>query len=202
VVPLFPAADGWNYGDPKRADRLRQVTAFGYNQPYDALQFTQYGAFQRFSGVRHTGFLKDGSLEFQQYDVVRPSEWASQRPVVVASDLEEAVSRALSNARMLSADGMLPTPVLIQLHLLSVEGTTFKLSRSWDSGNERVLEEPEVATDALVLSDWDEENRVLRNLFDHVWQAWGKDSCHHFYDDGALMRFGPNGYRIPRAGEE
>jgi hypothetical protein len=202
VVPLFPEAGGWSYGDPKRADRLRQVTAFGYSQPYDALQFTQYGAFQRFSGVRHTAFLKDGSLEFQQYDVVRPSEWTSHKPVVVASDLEESVSHALSSARKLTADGMLPTPVLIQLHLLSVGGTTFKGSRRWDSGNGTVLEEQEVATDALVLTDWDEQNRVLRDLFDHVWQAWGKDSCHHFFEDGELMHFGPDGYRIRRPGEE
>lgn len=195
IVPLFPPSRGWGYEDSEVRSRLLTVRNFGYQAPFE-LEYTQHGAFQRSIGRRHMGFLRDGSLEGQMYDVV-DSRTASKELIFVASDLEQAIAAAFEDAAALARDGFVPAPCLCQLHLLAVEGSRFHGTPGFRSIEGKAITDKEVRTDAIVLSDWSERDRVMRQLLDHVWQAWGFPQCGHYDEKARLIRFTPDGYRIP-----
>jgi hypothetical protein len=199
AVPLFPQVGAWNYGDPRVTERLMHVRPFGgSHDDYGNLKFTQHGAFQEYTGRRHTGFLRDGTLEGQEYDIATTGRGNDEK-FVFGSEILASVNGALLLAEKLSGEGMLPAPLLLQLHLLDVRGSWFQLLHNSRSsiGNGAIADDA-VETDAFVLTDWSERNRVLKNLLDHVWQAWGIATCGLFEPDGSPMEFDDNGYRIPR----
>lgn len=195
IAPVFPPPGGWGYEEPEVRQRLLTVRTFGYQAGFQ-LEYSQHGAFQKSVAQRHMGFLKDGTLEGQLYDVVGEISGFNGL-VFVASDLEQAVAAAFEDAAALAADGFLPAPCLCQLHLLGVAGARFYHSPIGRSESDRTISENQVKTDALVLSDWSERDTVMRQLLDHVWQAWGFPRCEHFDEQGRLIRFNPQGYRIP-----
>lgn len=190
VLPLFPHSRGWNYGDPGVAKRLTQVKVFGYGDTYDRLRYTQYGAFLEFDQIRHVGFLRAGGIEFQHYDILRPdSLGGGTAPVFVASELEKDIDQAFNDAEALTRDGLLPTPVLIQLRLLDIQGAGLQGTGYFASRSGQIAPDAEVTTDAFLLNGWDERNQVLRDVLDHLWQAWGAANCPHFSEQGELIRF-------------
>jgi schlafen family protein len=195
LVPLFPGSGGWNYGDPAIAKQLLEVRAFGYIRGYEPLHYTQHGAFA-IADDRHAGFLRRGALEFQQYDVLlRETSGQLHAPIFIASDVEAAIAEAMADAERLSDDGLLPVPLLIQLHLLGVGSSRFQATRAFGTRSSRCLEEDEVASEGMVLSDWSEGSTVLRELCNTIWQAWGLPSSRN-YRDGAVVRFTADGRRV------
>jgi hypothetical protein len=196
LVPLFPHSDGWNYSDPARADRLDRVQPIAMPEPAMALSYTQHGAFQDLEDYGHTGFLRDGSLEFHEFDVLERRD-VSTTIRFVASFLEEAIDLALTQSQMLSEEDLLPTPLLVQLHLLSVRGARFLRANRETFASNNIINEDVVATDALVLTEWAERANVLRKLLDHLWQAWGYPRCLNYDVDGVRMRFSTGGQRMP-----
>ena len=195
IAPLFPPPGGWRYEDPEVGRRLLTVRTFGYQSGFQ-LEYSQHGAFQKSVAQRHMGFLRDGTLEGQLYDVVGETTGFNGL-TFVASDLEQAIAAAFEDAVALAADGFLPAPCLCQLHLLGVAGSQFYHSPVGRAASGRTIADNEVTTDALVLSDWTEKDTVMRQMLDHVWQAWGFARCQHYDDQGRLIRFDPQGYRIP-----
>jgi Putative DNA-binding domain len=195
VVPLFPHQGGWNYANPEVAERLRRVQPFALVNPADSLSFTQHGAFQDLEYYGHTGFLRDGALEHHMWDIVETSDVGLTRKII-ANELEDAVALAFDESASLTTESLLPTPVLIQMHLLGVGDTRFFRARRARFASPRILSETEVASDALVLTEWVEAPRVLRQLLDHVWQAWGYPRCQNYDEDGTRMRFNRDGNRI------
>jgi hypothetical protein len=197
VVPLFPHPGGWNYADKKVNERLMRVQPHGrWGQEFGDIRFTQHGAFREYRPQSHTGFLRDGSLEGQEFDVISRQNAGAR--IIVGSDVVESTDIGLELAETLSTEGLLPTPVLVQLHLLDVQGATFVKTRHFGFGSDVRLEDNDIQTEAFVIADWTERLRVLRQLMDHVWQAFGIASCDQFEIDGRRMLFDRNGYRVPR----
>jgi hypothetical protein len=199
MVPLFPAEGGWNYSDPSVITRLLQVPTFGnWGSANPNLVFTQYGAFKEYSQRAHTGFLRDGTLEGQEYEVLSDSP-DGRELYCVGSDLAESVDRALIVAAGLSRDGLLPLPLLVQLHLLTVEGSWLQATRQRRMVSPRKISEADVTTESFVLTEWGEKDRILKQLLDHVWQAWGSAACNLFEADGRRMQIDREGRRISPA---
>jgi hypothetical protein len=193
IIPLYPPVGGWRYEEPSIRGVLEQVPAFGYRQGFP-LKFSQHGAFGESTGIRHVGFLRDGSLEFQLYDVLLyPTP--NIGGVFVASALEESIYRAIDSAEKLGRDGFLELPSALQLHLIGIGGARFWPTRSGNQYDVTTIDEDEIATDTLILNSWEEKSTVVRHLLNHVWQAWGHPVCRHFDENGHLLFFNDYGQR-------
>jgi hypothetical protein len=198
VVPVFPHSRGWDLGDPEVDARLRQVAPLGERQPYRQWRHSLAGYGSEFRGTAHVLFLRSGAVEFQRYDPVNVrSRSEGQVTLFPAYAVERSVRDALRRCAALSADGLLPMPVLVQLAVLGVEGTRMHGAPHADT-DERALEDDEVVLTAFVMNSWDELPGAERALFDEMWQAWGFPRSWNYDTDGEPIEYDELGNRTSR----
>lgn len=198
VVPLFPHSGGWGFGDPDVDTRLRRVPPLGAREPYREWRHSLVGYGSEFRGTAHVLFLRTGAVEFQRYDPLdvrtRPETDVRLLP---AYTVERSVRDALRQCAALSADGLLPMPVLIQLAVLGVEGTRLHGAPRADT-DERPIEDDEVVLTAVIINSWDELPGAERALFDEMWQAWGRPRSWNYDADGRAIEYDDLGNRYSR----
>lgn len=198
VVPIFPQSGGWGFGDPDVDMRLRRLPPLGAREPYREWRHSLAGYGSEFRGTAHVLFLRIGAVEFQRYDPVdvRTQPEADAR-LFPAYTVERSVRDALRQCAALSADGLLPTPVLVQLAVLGVKSTRLHGAPHADT-DERPIEDDEVVLTPFVINSWDELPTAERALFDEMWQAWGRPRSWNYDAEGQPIEYDDLGNRYSR----
>lgn len=194
VVPLHPAPGGWNLG-PAVQSRLLQVPALDADDTYQDGRYSHEGFTIEFTGVRHVSFLRDGSIEFQAYHLL-DRRFESQGGFLrfPAYRVESAVREALRHCAALTADGLLPLPVLVQLSILGVQGSALQAAPRNYRDSSGTLPHADLLLQPLILSSWDVSADVqVRQMFNEMWQAWGLSQCRNYRVDGQPIEYDPNG---------
>jgi hypothetical protein len=195
VLPLFPHANGWRLG-PANERRLMSVHALGANTPFDRALYSLEGMTSEFPHRRKVLFLRRGGIEFQRYDVLERD--ALSAPRLKAWEVERDILRALDECAALTADGLLPLPVLVSVRLLDVGGSVLKRHlRDWEYG-QHLQSDRHVFLTPVILTRWgDGAHAQVRAVFDEMWQAWHFAECGSYYPDGCHHRYDEGGFVVP-----
>jgi len=146
--------------------------------------------------MRHVAFLRTGGIEFQHFDVVRPGE-NSRSPRFNAWILEQEIIEALETCASLTAEGLLPLPVLIQATLLEVSGTVLYGHPGAEPERPRAIQDESVTIGPYLLNAWGEPAIELsRRIFNEIWQSWGIAQSWNYERDGSRRWYGETGDRL------
>lgn len=197
IIPLFPREEGWDLG-PEQERRLMEVRPLGFPEAFEHPFYALEGMYSRYRDRRHVLFLRDGGLEFQQYDILaRGPEGVPPR--FEAWRMEVDVLRALEDCERLTADGLLPLPMVISLRIMDVAGSVLQRSpHDGFFGEHKNLEHDVFLTPTVIHAWGPEAKRRIRRTFDQMWQAWHLPQSTCYYSDGEHHQYSERGYLIPR----
>lgn len=193
VIPLFPQAGGWRLG-PESERRLMAVPPLGAPEPSERPFYAADGMHSRFRDRRHVFFMRGGGIEFQRYDVLVPPDGRGGKPMLSAWHLEADILKALAQCEALTADGLLPLPVMVSVRLLDVPGTLLLRHPGDYMGSEHPQEYPDVFLTPVVLHSWGQNaSEQMRQVFDEMWQAWHVAASMNYHDDGSHHEYDEQG---------
>lgn len=204
VVPLFPAPGGWGIGDPDVDAKLRRMPPLGREEPYSGWRPSLRGYGAELRGTAHVLFLRKGAaVELQRFDAVETrASGAGTVRRFPAYLVERAVRDTLKHCAELTADGLLPLPVLVQVSILGAAGSLL-LGAPHADESERPIEDDEVLLTPVIIHAWDERQDVERGVFNEMWQAWGFAQSWN-YRDGRPIQYDTAGdpYPLPLEQED
>ncbi len=197
VVPLFPLEDPWELATASLEQRLGSVRAFGAEHAYGSPpRYTQDGLYNINEGMRHVAFLRSGAIEFQTYDVLHRHEQGEVFRFY-AWILEQDIIQALESCVGLTADGLLPFPLMIQVTLLEVSGSVLHGHPTGRPDPQRPIEDERVTVGPYLLNAWGEPAIELsRKLFNEIWQSWGIAQSRNYEQDGTRRWYTQAGERV------
>jgi hypothetical protein len=177
LVPIRnPFGRSWGYNKDDVIDHLTKIHPFGHPERFD-LRYKNDGVYSG-SMDRHVAFLRDGSIEFQMYDIVRMERaYTPPRPIIASWKIGEAIQGAFDDATTLAEEGFLSPPLLVRFHLLQVKGAELLKTPHFGSLIDRPLESEEVSTEEFLLTDWTAAPEIMREILDRLWQTWGYVKC-------------------------
>lgn len=155
----------------------------------DAVRFNLDGLLSRVSGEEKAGYLlvfRNGTIESVDTLLLNP-EYNRAPLVFDAVELEESVIQATYRYMALLRNLEVSTPYLLSLSLLGVEGYALRDERHHITVKAKST--PIDRPDLLIPAELIEENpanagRILRPVFNAVWNAAGFDRCPHYDADG------------------
>lgn len=180
VVPLFPLPGGFALTEQRVVDRLADVPMLGWSNGYSSRRFTLDGLHFNYSEHARAAYLRSGAVEHQDLQIaVRDPRHAAgspgQTPLVIDGwDIEQRVLLTLDQCAGLTADGLLPLPVVIALSLVGVEGSRLTASPRLSRSSPEVADRGLIAPTTVLVHEWDAvAGEQVRSMFDELYQAWG-----------------------------
>lgn len=194
VVPLFGPLDALDFIPSPMVERMKMVPAFGRNDTsWTEPRFALEGLYSELKAgpeiIAHNLFLRNGAIEFQQYDILE-TQASTGRLVFRARSIEEEVIAAIKQVQALTEAGVIQLPVLVSLTLVGIQGSVLYAGRSHEHFSFRPPAVPfTIAIDPILVTDWSSDpGKEMKRVFDMMWQAWGWP---------ASASYGPDGLRVP-----
>jgi hypothetical protein len=197
LIPLFPPSPPVDLSDPEVLVRLAEVPRLGRTErAADEPRFSLEGVYFELpprEPLRYVLHLRQGGLEFQQYNILTETQDKPPKLELRAERLEIDVTNAIGNASKLFKAGLLPSPILVSLSLLRVQHSILG-APDWpgyappDEQHSAPYSDIDLVLDPWLLTGWDSSaERELRRMFDTVWQAYGH-RCSPFYDESGKRK--------------
>lgn len=187
VVPLFPPPGGFALSDDRVVHRLAEVGILGWTTDYNSHLFTLEGLYFSYGNHARAGYLRSGAAEFQEYEIAaveaRPSSSMDTVKSLKAWQIEQDVLLTLDACAGLTADGLLPLPLVISLTLTGIQGS--KLTTSPRAGRvaPNTMDVDVVSLTPIVLHSWDRAAAAaVRTIFDEMYQGWGLPRSSNYRD--------------------
>lgn len=204
VVPLFPSPGGFTLAEDRVVDRLARVSILGWSSDNYSRRFTLDGLYVSYGYNARAAYLRSGAVEFQEYGIrqragLSLAAGTSPQMPVRAWQIEEGVLRALDGCAGLTADGLLPLPLVICLALSGVQGSTLLISSGSSRSSPEAIAEDVVPLTPIVLHAWDEVAATqVRGLFDEMYQAWGLPRSTNYEDSKRIWWGSHDRVRAPK----
>jgi hypothetical protein len=179
LVPLFPAPGGFPIADARVVDRLAVVPPFGWGPDRLSPQFRLDGLHFRYSDRVRAAYLRSGTAEFLEHRIARSNEnpmvdWPERASMVRGWELCQDVLMTLDQCAGLTAEGLLPLPMVVCLTLSGVTGSALKTSPRGSGIAPDVLDLDVVALTPFLLHAWDDNAAAQVHVaFDELSQTWG-----------------------------
>lgn len=192
LVPLFPSSGGFPIADRRVVDRLSTVQPFGWGPGHLSPQFRLDGLHFRYSDRVRASYLRSGAAEFLEHPIARSSrnsmvESSERGATVHGWELCQDILLTLDQCAGLTAEGLLPLPLLACVTLSGVAGTRFKTSSRWSRVAPAVLDLDVVSLTPFLLHAWDDSAAAqVRVAFDELSQAWGLRCDPNYGDDNRI----------------
>jgi hypothetical protein len=197
VAPLFALPGGFALTDQEVVNRLAKVSILGWPADNYSMRFALDGLYVSYRDYARAAFLRSGIAEFQEFILDNnpaPALSSSKStPPLPAWKIEEGVLHALDSCAGLTADGLLPLPLVVALTLTSVDASRLQRSPSLSSLSPATIDQDEVEVTPIVLHAWDQMAAVqVRSLFDEMYQGWGFSRSSN-YVEGKRIWWGHRG---------
>ncbi len=141
--------------------------------------------------------LRSGFLESVDSRTLRPlapeSEGGSPRKIIPSIAWEQRLIHALANHLDAFAGLRLPPPYVLSISLLNVKGFTMYVGNSYryDQESAHPIDRDHLLTDeVLIESAAEKPDRILRPLFDQIWNACGWPHSINFDSQGNWKEHG------------
>ena len=136
------------------------------------------------------GFLRSGAIEFQAFEVAERNQYRIFE--FNAWLTEQQILRALDDCAGLTADGLLPLPVLVGLSFSGIHHARLRAFPRAKVISEEYGEHSLTVTPILI-NAWDADaNTRVRRMFDELYQNFGSSRCPNYDQNGERMWLGEN----------
>jgi hypothetical protein len=178
VVPLFPAQGGFPIADARVVDRLAALPPLNWSVDNLVRRFTLEGLHFKYGDRVRAAYLRSGAAEFQEHPVSQSNQAQTSdhrsASTVNGWQICQDVLRTLDECAGLTADGLLPLPLVVCLTLSGVSGSRLKTSPRGSGTAPEELDLDVVPLTPVLLHAWDDVAAgQTRTAFDELSQAWG-----------------------------
>jgi hypothetical protein len=195
VLHLFPvtAFDGSGVDVTSQARNFpKMLTTLTNRNPYPRYNFDGLLCAEKYMGQQYDGYLqlyRHGIIEVVDALMLsqRPKEDVSTviQPHVIEKHLIENLKNYLSLLNQIE----ITPPIFLMITFLNVAGAImwtnnidiFLSTKSLLPYNRNIMSFPEIELQSIVTEDAD---KILRPIFDVMWQAAGQEKCPHYNAEG------------------
>lgn len=133
----------------------------------------------------HVLITRDGAVERFRVPIAKTSQSNGDVPLIAVTPLEKKILEFANAVSVHPLPGLVELPALISLTLVGLEGVGIWSNDRFSA--EQILDEDQIAPDPVILHDWNDLERTLKNFFDVIWQSFGAYGSPN-YDENGIRR--------------